>query len=136
MSKLAGVILFAGVVLGVYYLYLKKLPSTDQGTAATQAVGLTGVKMDLLEIANAERSNIALNGNCMSLNELVSSGALSAAQRERDGYTYQISCSSQNFEVTAEHPPAADGSGIRYPKLAIDGSMEVREVQSLLPLPQ
>jgi hypothetical protein len=136
MGKLAGVLVFAAVALGAYYFYLKKLPTSDDKTAATQAISLTGVRMDLLEIANAERSNIALNGNCISLNELVSSGALSLAQKGRDGYTYEVSCGSQNFRVTAEHPPAPDASGIRYPKLAVDGSMEVREIDPIISLPK
>ena len=62
------------------------------------------------------------------MNELVSSGALAVNKRERDGYTYAVNCSGTDFEVTAEHPAAAAGSGIRYPKLAIDGTMRVREV--------
>jgi hypothetical protein len=129
MGKLAGLILFAAVAVGAYYFYLKKLPTTDQGTAATQAISLTGVRMDLVEIANAERGNIALNGKCASLEDMISSGALNMGKKERDGYTYEVSCSSGDFEVTAEHPPALEGSGIRYPKLAIDGTMQVREIQ-------
>ena len=34
------------------------------GAAATQAISLTGVRVDLLSIANAERGNIALNSQC------------------------------------------------------------------------
>ena len=129
MGKLVGVVLFAAVSLGAYYLYLKKLPTTDEGTAATQAVSLTGVRMDLLQIAQAERGNIALNGKCASLEELISSGALTMDKKERDGYTYDVTCSGADFRVTAEHPAPSEGSGIRYPKLAIDGTMQVQEVQ-------
>jgi hypothetical protein len=136
MGKLAGVLVLAAVALGVYYFYLKKLPTSDDKTAATQAISLTGVKMDLLEIANAERSNIALNGKCVDLSELTTSGALSMGSKGRDGYTYEVSCSSEDFQVTAEHPPAAEGSGIRYPKLAVDGTMEVREVDPIISLPK
>lgn len=121
--------MFAAVALGVYYFYLKKLPTTDEGTAATQAVSLTGVRMDLLQIANAERGNIALNGKCASLEELISSGALTMDKKERDGYTYDVSCGAGDFQVIADHPAAPEGSGIRYPKLMIDGTMQVREVQ-------
>jgi hypothetical protein len=129
MGKLAGLLVFAALAFGAYYFYLKKMPTTDQGTAATQAISLTGVRMDLLQIAQAERGNIALNGKCASLDELISSGALAMEKKERDGYTYDVSCGSGDFTVTAEHPPAVEGSGIRYPKLVIDGTMLVREVQ-------
>jgi hypothetical protein len=129
MGKLVGLLAFAGVALGIYYYYLKRLPSTDQGTAPTQAISLTGVRSDLLQIAQAERGEIALNSKCVSLDELVSSGALAVSRKERDGYTYQVNCTGSDFQVVAKHPPALEGSGIRYPKLAIDSTMQIQEVQ-------
>jgi hypothetical protein len=130
MRALAGLIAALALAAGVYYFYVKKMPTTDEGTTATQAITLTGVRSDLLQIAQAERGEIALNSKCVSLDELVSSGALTMNKKGRDGYAYNVSCSGTDFEVVAEHagvPP--EGSGIRYPKLAIDGSMQVREVQ-------
>ncbi len=129
MGKLAGLLVFVGLAFAVYYFYLKKMPTTDEGTAATQAISLTGVRSDLLQIAQAERGNIALNSKCLSLDELISSGALAVSRKERDGYTYQVNCSGSDFQVIAEHPAALAGSGIRYPKLAIDGTMQIQEVQ-------
>jgi len=129
MGKLAGLLVFVGLAFAVYYFYLKRMPTTDEGTAATQAISLTGVRSDLLQIAQAERGNIALNSKCLSLDELISSGALAVSRKERDGYTYQVNCSGSDFQVVAEHPAALAGSGIRYPKLAIDGTMQIQEVQ-------
>ncbi|HXY00154.1 MAG TPA: hypothetical protein VEI54_04485 [Candidatus Limnocylindrales bacterium] len=125
-----AVILVAAILLfGVYEFYLKKMPATDQGTAPTQAISLTGVRSDLLQIAQAERGNVALNGKCVSLDELISGGALTMNRRERDGYTYEASCSGSDFQIFAEHPAAPAGSAIRYPKLMIDSTMQVQEVQ-------
>jgi hypothetical protein len=129
MRALAGLLAAVALAAGVYYFYLKRMPITNEGTAPTQAISLTGVQSDLLQIAQAERQNIALNSKCVSLDELISSGALTVRRTERDGYTYEISCSGSDFEVIAEHPRALAGSGIRYPRLAIDGTMQVREVQ-------
>jgi hypothetical protein len=129
MRALAGLLVFVGVAFGIYYFYLKKMPTTDEGTASTQAISLTGVRSDLLQIAQAERGNVALNSKCVNLDELISSGALAASRTERDGYTYSVNCTGTDFEVVAEHPAAAAGTGIRYPKLAIDATMAVREVQ-------
>lgn len=129
MNKLAGLLAVVAVAFGIYYFQLKKMPTSDQGTAATQAISLTGVRADLLQIAQAERGNIALNSQCISLDELISSGTLSMSRKERDGYAYQVNCSGMNFQIVAEHPPALAGSGIRYPKLAIDQDMQVQEVQ-------
>jgi hypothetical protein len=129
MRALAGLLVAATLAIGVYYFYMKKMPSTEEGTAPTQAISLTGVRSDLLQIAQAERGGLALNSSCVSLDELISSGALTVSRRERDGYTYTVNCAGSDFEVVAEHPAAAAGSEIRYPKLAIDATMQVREVQ-------
>jgi hypothetical protein len=129
MRVFAGLLAAVALAFGVYYFYLKKMPTTDEGTAATQAISLTGVRADLLQIAQAERGNIALNSKCSSLEELISSGAMTMSRKERDGYGYEVSCSGTDFQVTAEHPAAPAGSGIRYPKLAIDSTLQVREVQ-------
>lgn len=129
MGKLAGLLVFAAVAFGIYYFAMKRITTTDQGTAPTQAISLTGVRSDLLQIAQAERGEIALNSKCVSLDQLVSSGAINMARRERDGYTYDIQCSGTNFQVVADHVPAPEGSPIRYPKLAIDSTMQIQEVQ-------
>ena len=128
MRALAGILVACALLFGVYEYYLKKMPTTDVGTAPTQAISLTGVRTDLLQIAQAERGYIAQNGHCASLDELTSSNSLSMSRPERDGYSYSVECSGGDFSVTARHAPAAAGSPIRYPTLAIDQSMQVREV--------
>jgi hypothetical protein len=129
MRPLVGILVTVGFLFGVYLLYLKRMPSTDPGTQSVQAVSLTGVRADLLQIAQAERMNMASNGHCASLDELISSNALSMSRPERDGYTYSVDCSSTAFSVTASHAPASPGSPFRYPTLTIDQTMQVREIQ-------
>ncbi len=104
------------------------MPTTDNGTAATQAISLTGVRADLLQIAQAERVYIATNGQCASLDELISSSSLSITRTERDGYSYTVECSSASFTATARHLPAPAGSPIRYPNLTVNSSLEVHEI--------
>jgi hypothetical protein len=128
MRALAVVIVAAAILFGVYYFYLKKMPVTDEGTASTQVISLTGVRMDLLQIAQAERGYISLNGHCASLDELLSSNTLTMARTERDGYRYALECSGFEFAATARHALAPAGSSIRYPALAIDQAMQVHEV--------
>jgi len=128
MRALAMLLLAAGLLFGVYQYCLKKMPTTDQGTAPTQAISLTGVRGDLLQIAQAERGYAALNSHCASLEELISSNSLSMSRPERDGYSYAVECSGADFTVTARHAPAPAGAPIRYPNLAIDETMQVREV--------
>lgn len=107
---------------------MKKMPVTDSGTAPTQAISLTGVRTDLLQIAQAERGYVATNSKCAPLEELISSGSMTMSSTLRDGYSYAVECSGTEFTVTARHAPAPPDSPIRYPNLAIDQNMQVHEV--------
>lgn len=131
MGKLVGILVFVAVAFGIYYFAFKRMPSTDPGTAPTQAINLTGVRSDLLKIAQAERSNMALNSHCAEIGELITNGSLTMSRPEREGYTYEVRCNgdSGEFAVTARHAPAPGGSPIRYPILAIDQSLQVGEIQ-------
>ena len=127
MRALVGILVSCALLFGVYHYYFKKMPVTDEGTAPTQAISLIGVRGDLLQISQAERGYIAQNGHCAPLDELISSNSLAMSRTERDGYAYSIECSGGDFRVTARHAPAATGSPIRYPTLAMDQNMQVRE---------
>jgi len=128
MRFLVALLVSAAAAFGIYHYYFKSMPTTDEGTAPTHAISLTGVRSDLLQIAQAERTYIATNGHCASLSELISSNALSIPRTERDGYTYSVDCSGNDFTATARHLPAPAGSPIRYPNLAIDSNMQVGEI--------
>src|ERR1700720_4991413 len=99
MRVRALLLVFSALLFGAYYFYLKKLPTTDSGTAPTQAITLTGVRTDLLQIAQAERANVASNGSCASLPNLISSNVLTMTRTDRDGYTYSVECSSAEFNA-------------------------------------
>jgi hypothetical protein len=129
MRALAGILVAAAILFGIYEYYLRKMPVTDEGTAPTQAISLTGVRADLLQIAQAERGYIALNSHCGAFDELIPSDFLTMTKPERDGYSYSIECSGADFTVSARHAPAPSGSPIRYPGLMIDQNMQVREIE-------
>lgn len=128
MRALAVILIAAALLFAAFHYYFQKMPSTDEGTAPTQAISLTGVRMDLLPIAEAERSYIALNSRCAPLDELASSSDLPLPRTGRDGYTYSVQCSGAQFTVSARHPAAPQGSPIRYPNLAVDANMQVSEI--------
>jgi hypothetical protein len=128
MRWLAGLLVFVGVGFGIYQYSLKQMPTSDPGTAPTQAISLTGVRGDLLQIAQAERSFTALNDHCASMDELISSNSITMQRPERDGYSYSVQCSGGDFTAVARHAPAPEGSPIRYPTLAIDQTMQVHEL--------
>ena len=131
MRALALVLVAAAVLFGIYELYLKKMPTTDSGTAPTQAISLTGVRGDLIKIGQAERSFMVLNGHCAGVDELISSGSLTMSRPERDGYTYESQCKGDTgeFSVVARHPAAPEGSPIRYPTFGVDQTLQVHEVE-------
>jgi hypothetical protein len=130
MRAFALILVAAAILGGIYFYYVKKMPTTDSGTAPTQAISLTGVRMDITQIAQAERTYVASNGHCVNLDELSSSGLVNLARTERDGYSYEIQCGSgTEFVVTARHPPAPPDSPIRYPTLSINQNMQVSEAQ-------
>jgi hypothetical protein len=128
MRVLALLVVSSALLLGAYVFYLKKLPTTDSGTTVTQAISLTGVRSDLLQIAQAERAYVASNGSCAALPDLISSNILAMTRTERDGYSYSVECSNAEFNAVARHAPAPAGSPIRYPNLAVDQNMQVHEV--------
>ena len=130
MRAFALILVAAAIIGGIYFYYVKKMPTTDSGTAPTQAISLTGVRMDITQIAQAERTYVATNGHCVNLEGLSSSGLVNLARTERDGYSYEIQCGSgTEFVVTARHAPAAPDSPIRYPTLSINQNMQVSEAQ-------
>ena len=101
MRSLVGLLVAAALFFVVYHFYLRSMPSTDSGTAPTQAITLTGVRTDLLQIADAEHGYIVTNGHCVSLDELISSHSISMTRTERDGYSYSIECSGGDFTASA-----------------------------------
>ena len=128
MRSLVGVLIGAALLFVVYHFYLKRMPATDEGTAPTQAISLTGVRSDLLQIGQAERGYIATNGRCASLDELISSNSISMTRTGRDGYAYAVECLGGDFTASARHLPAPAGSPIRYPNFAINSTLEVHEI--------
>jgi hypothetical protein len=130
MKGFVGLLMALLIAGGIYFFYTKRMPTTDAGTAPTQAISLTGVRMDLTQIAQAERTYVASNGHCGSLGDLTSSGTMNLARTERDGYSYEVKCGNgSDFAVIAHHAPAPPDSPIRYPILAIDQNLQVGEVQ-------
>jgi len=130
MKAFATLLVAAAILGAIYFFYLRKMPASDEGTAPTQAISLTGVRMDLNQIAQAERAYLASNAHCAALDELTSAGALSLARGERDGYRYEIRCGEgSDFAVLAVHAPAPADSPVRYPVLAIDQNMQIGEVR-------
>ena len=97
------------------------------GTDNPRAViDVTGVKNDLLMMAQAERAFHALNGRYAPLAELQSSGnLLMDPARGRQGYSYSSNVGDRSFSITATYSGPATG----MPTLSIDQTMQISERQ-------
>src|SRR5262249_10789693 len=130
MKGFVGLLLALLIAGGIWYFYTKQMPTTDAGTAPTQAINLTGVRMDLMQMAQAERTYIASNGHCGSLHDLSASGTMNLSRTERDGYSYEVQCGDgADFTITPPHAPAPPDAPTRSPILAADQNIQVGEVQ-------
>lgn len=127
---MASLLVTAVIALGIYYYFLKTAAPTP-GTVATQAITTTGVQMDLVAIAQAERVYYAQTGSYGTIEQLTTGGAMNLSRTERDGYTYSVDPSSNGFVATASHPAVASPDPNvpppHYPTLTIDQTMQVQQ---------
>ena len=126
MKASAGVL---GIVLALgaaFYLYNAQLTRAGGGAAASpqEQIDVTGIRMALLEIAQAERTYVAAHGAYGTFDQLRAEGA-PALGTDRRGYTFQLELNgSQAFKATAA-PTDANKAG--WPTLTIDASMQIGE---------
>ena len=113
------------IVLAVgMWLYTRQAKSVmPEGAGNVRAVvDITGVQNDVLAIASAERSQFALEGKYLPLDELRSKGVINLPASGRAGYTYSVDVGSDSFRVVASYsgPPASAPQTI-----TIDQTMEI-----------
>lgn len=103
MGRVLG---FVSVVITMaigMYIYSQQvkttMPATGTGNAEEFAT-ITGVKNDLISIANAERGCLASEGKYVSLDELIS-GNYITIKSERPPYVYAVETNSGSFRATA-----------------------------------
>ena len=90
------------IAIGIY-LYAKNAQSiagSSPGGTLTSQAEVTGVRTDLISIANAERSAMASEGKYLSLNDLVS-GHYITMHGSRPPYTYEVETTSAGFRAVA-----------------------------------
>jgi len=106
------------------WLYTRQAKSVmPEGSGNVRAVVDTiGVQNDLLAIANAERSQFALEGKYLPLDELRSKGVINLPASGRSGYTYSVDAGSDGFRAVASYSGAP---GTAPPSISIDQTMEI-----------
>jgi hypothetical protein len=95
-----GTVITMAIGMYIYSLQVKTLnPGTGSGNSE-EVTTITGVKNDLIGIANAERGYQASQGHYASMGELIAGNYLSI-KGERPPYVYDIETTSGSFRATA-----------------------------------
>lgn len=95
-----GTVVTLAIGMYIYSLQVKTLtPGAGSGNPE-DVVTITGVKNDLIGIANAERGYIATEGKYASLDELKAGNYISI-RAERPPYVYDVETTSSSFRATA-----------------------------------
>jgi hypothetical protein len=123
LGSLAGLLIVALIAVFTYKLYFSKASAVSGAQTPAQTIDVVGVKSDLLGIAQAERLYQAEHGTYTSMDDLVSSGALSVRKSGRDGYTYDVDASADSFQAVA-HCPADNHPGCT--NYTIDQTMTIQ----------
>ena len=97
---LLGTLVTLAVGMYLYSLQVKTLQPSTASTNNAEAPTITGVKTDLIGIANAERGYLATQGKYASLDELTSGNYLTV-KGERPPYVYDVELTPGSFRVTA-----------------------------------
>ena len=99
---LLGLVITLAIGMYLYSMQVKTLvPSAAAAGGNTQDITtITGVKNDLISIANAERGYMASQGKYASLEELISGNYLTI-KSERPPYIYNIETFGNSFRATA-----------------------------------
>ena len=118
-----GLVVAAAIV---YWLYSAQYGGEHGKLPPKQQIDVTGVRMDLMALSQAERRYAALHGSYATLEELQQEESVQFKGTENRGYTYEINFEgAQSFRITAT---PVDPEKIHWPTLAID---QVGQVSTL-----
>jgi len=95
-----GTVITMAIGMYIYSLQVKTLSPSTGGGNTEEVATITGVKNDLVGIANAERGYQASQGKYASLGELTSGNYLTI-RGERPPYIYDVEIGSSGFRATA-----------------------------------
>ncbi|MGA9472219.1 MAG: hypothetical protein WBV36_07130 [Terriglobales bacterium] len=95
-----GTVITLAIGMYIYSIQVKTLMPSGAAGNSQDVTTITGVKNDLISIANAERGYQASQGKYASLEELISGNYLTI-KSERPPYMYNIETSGNGFRATA-----------------------------------
>jgi hypothetical protein len=95
-----GTVITMAIGMYIYSLQVKTLAPSAGGENPEEMATITGVKNDLIGIANAERGYLASEGKYGSLDDLTA-GKYLTVKGEREPYIYNVEITSSSFRATA-----------------------------------
>ena len=114
------------LVVGAWFYMRQGQAAASAGTNnPAAAIDLTGVRNDLLAMAQAERSHAAMKGGYASLDDLRNQGDLTMSRSGRGPYNYSSEVSDTSFRFLATYS-GPENSGMPR-ALSIDQSMEISQ---------
>jgi len=97
---LLGTVIVLAVGMYLYSSQIRTFQPQAVGAKGEDPVNITGVKNDLISIANAERGYMAQQGKYGSLDDLIN-GNYVTIRRARPPYEYSVEASGSGFRATA-----------------------------------
>ena len=95
-----GTVVTLAIGMYIYSLQVKSIDPSASGANVKDVAVISGVKNDLINIANAERGYMASEGKYGSLGELTA-GRYITIRDGRPPYVYSVDVSSSGFRATA-----------------------------------
>ena len=127
MRVIISLIVTLGLASLMYVIFIRTL--SPNGASPQQVISTTGVEMQLVNLAQAERMYFVQNNSYASLDELSSSGTFTVPMPDHDGYNYSVDASATGFVATAKHAEIPGKNSADYPTLSIDQTMQVHHSQ-------
>lgn len=125
MRVLLSILITVAVGMGMYVMFMKGSVSSAGGSPMS-AISTSTVKMQLVQIAEAEKAYNVENNSYGTIEQLSSGGWLTLKTPDPTHYTYSADPSPEGFRVMARHDDAKGGKSKDYPTMSIDQTGKVQ----------
>jgi hypothetical protein len=120
ISGLLGLVIAAVIV---YFIYTSRFGGKQGDSPPKQQIDITGVRMDLFSLAQAEKRYAAIHGSYAALDQLQKEESGLFKGNDHRGYTFEVDVEdAQRFRITAK---PADPDRMDWPTLSVDETGQI-----------